>query len=177
MQGYVHIVAAHVWNRQPAEAIAISESVTDWITNPLLIQNFTVAKMLNGDPEGARESARKLILSERELLEVLAHLSALDGDAETARALSEERLNRFGTNDRHSLVIAALSGDRNEANRLATLIDSRPAGHMVLLQATYYCTCGAPFDLEATPNFAAMFAESELSWPPSKPYELPLKDW
>jgi len=46
-----------------------------------------------------------------------------------------------------------------------------------LLQAIYFCLCGAPFDLESTPAFAALLAESSLVWPPAKPYPLPLKDW
>jgi hypothetical protein len=48
---------------------------------------------------------------------------------------------------------------------------------MTLLQAVYLCTCGAPFDLEATPVFTSMLAESGLPWPPVKPIDTPLKDW
>jgi hypothetical protein len=53
----------------------------------------------------------------------------------------------------------------------------RPFGHMVLLQAIYACLCGAPFDLESTPVFSALLADSGLRWPPEQPFELPLKDW
>jgi hypothetical protein len=45
------------------------------------------------------------------------------------------------------------------------------------MQAIYACTCGAPFDLEATPVFAGLLAESGLSWPPVSPIDFPLKDW
>jgi hypothetical protein len=48
---------------------------------------------------------------------------------------------------------------------------------MPLMQAIYLCTCGAPFDLEATPVFAQMLARSGLPWPPAKPINFPLKDW
>jgi hypothetical protein len=48
---------------------------------------------------------------------------------------------------------------------------------VVLLDSIFMCFCGAPFDLDATPVFAAMLAESGLAWPPAKPYDLPLKDW
>ncbi|MBP6077499.1 MAG: hypothetical protein KA505_01650 [Xanthomonadales bacterium] len=64
------------------------------------------------------------------------------------------------------LVEAALYGDRAAANRYATLLDARPAGGLLLAIAVTYCGCGAPFDLEATPNFKARLAESGLSWPP-----------
>ncbi len=64
------------------------------------------------------------------------------------------------------LTEAALFGDRAEANRQAALLDARPAGGLLLATATGYCGCGAPFDLDATPNFKARLAESGLPWPP-----------
>jgi len=82
-----------------------------------------------------------------------------------------------GPDDGQSLVLEALRGNRNEANRLAGAIDQRPFGHIVLLDSIFRCFCGAPFDLEATPVFASMLAESGLAWPPQAPYDLPLKDW
>jgi len=74
-------------------------------------------------------------------------------------------------------LLEAVRGQRFEANRLAGLIDRRPFGHLALLQAINRCTCGAPFDLEATPVFAEMLAGSGLPWPPAKPIDFPLKDW
>jgi hypothetical protein len=64
------------------------------------------------------------------------------------------------------LVEAALFGDRAEANRRAAMLDARPAGGLLLAIAVTYCGCGAPFDLDATPNFKARLAESGLAWPP-----------
>ncbi|MCY7354389.1 MAG: hypothetical protein LH470_04790 [Lysobacter sp.] len=64
------------------------------------------------------------------------------------------------------LVEAALFGDRAQANRHAAMLDARPAGGLLLAVAVTYCGCGAPFDLEATPNFKARLAESNLPWPP-----------
>jgi len=64
------------------------------------------------------------------------------------------------------LTEAALFGDRAEANRHAALLDARPAGGLLLATATGYCGCGAPFDLDATPNFKARLTESGLPWPP-----------
>jgi hypothetical protein len=48
---------------------------------------------------------------------------------------------------------------------------------MSLMLATLWCYCGAPFDLEATPNFAAKLREGDLPWPPRSPIDFPLKDW
>ncbi len=68
--------------------------------------------------------------------------------------------------DSADAIAAALSGDRVEANRRAAAFDARPAGPFLLAVLTADCTCGAPFDLEATPNFKARLEESGLQWPP-----------
>lgn len=65
-------------------------------------------------------------------------------------------------------VEAAQSGDRDAANHAAALLDARPAGGLLLAIVITYCGCGAPFDLEATPNFKARLAESGLRWPPPR---------
>ena len=56
------------------------------------------------------------------------------------------------------LVEAALTGNRAEANRLAAKIDAQPGGGLVLAVIISDYLCGAPFDLEATPNFKARLA-------------------
>jgi len=63
-------------------------------------------------------------------------------------------------------VEAALFGDRGEVNRMVAAFDARPAGGLLLALVVSDCTCGAPFDLDATPNFKARLAESGLPWPP-----------
>jgi hypothetical protein len=177
VQSLVHTVSAYLWNGQPAEAIRYGQASVNVTRNPLLLQNVGLAMALSDDLQGAREFIRDYMTEAGYANFARAQVAAVAGESEQAASLLEDQLTRFGPDDRFSLVIEALRGDRNEANRLAALIDSKPAGHMTLLQVIYYCTCGAPFDLESTPNFASMLAESGLSWPPSKPYEFPLKDW
>jgi hypothetical protein len=48
---------------------------------------------------------------------------------------------------------------------------------MALLLSIYFCLCAAPFDISATPDFAAKFEQSGLPWPTARPISLPLKDW
>jgi len=93
-----------------------------------------------------------------------------------ARLWLEQYTATTGPDDLYSLVLHAQQGNRNEANRLASLIDQRPFGYIVLMQAIYYCLCGAPFDLEAAPIFSSMLNQSGWSWPPVKPIDFPLKD-
>jgi hypothetical protein len=56
-------------------------------------------------------------------------------------------------------------------------MDQHDFGTTTLVQAVVWCDCGAPWDLEATPNFAAKIAEANLPWPPRQTMEFPLKDW
>ena len=72
-------------------------------------------------------------------------------------------------------VAAALSGDRAEANRRAAALDARPAGGLLLAIVVTDCQCGAPFDLDATPHFKALLAESGLRWPPPQTIKYPAR--
>jgi len=76
-----------------------------------------------------------------------------------------------------ALLVTAWGGHREEANRLAAQIDQHHFGAVTLTQITQWCACGAPFDLDATPNFAAKLEESGLTWPPQATMDFPLKDW
>jgi adenylate cyclase len=49
-------------------------------------------------------------------------------------------------------------------------------GPLRLLRSINACLCGAPFDLEATPDFAARIEAAELLWSPPSPVDWPLKD-
>ncbi len=75
------------------------------------------------------------------------------------------------------IIVNAWAGNRDEANRIAARYDQHHFGPVALWQIANWCTCGAPWDLEATPNFAANFRETGIQWPPPKPLPLPLKDW
>jgi TolB-like protein len=70
---------------------------------------------------------------------------------------------------------AALSDNRVEANRQAAALDARPAGGVLLAVLVTECQCGAPFDIDATPNFKARLAESGLHWPPPETIKYPLR--
>lgn len=104
-------------------------------------------------------------------------LAAARGDLTAAESLSERYPDKTGTNDYDSIQKHALIGDRESANRVAASIDRHPYGHMVLANSILTCFCGAPFDLDTTPNFARKAREARLAWPPTSPIEWPLKDW
>lgn len=67
------------------------------------------------------------------------------------------------------------SGQQKEADAIVAQMDQMPENHFGLTVLTAWCSCGAPFDLEVAPNFAAKLAESGLDWPPPTPMKTPLK--
>ena len=102
---------------------------------------------------------------------------AMAGEVDAARDAMEAWRAENGQNLRNEIEIHAAIGDRNGANRLAAELDARPGGPMMLLISTIYCACGAPFDLEATPNFRERIRESAVAWPLETLVRYPAKDW
>lgn len=101
---------------------------------------------------------------------------AAKGDAVALARLMAER-KEPGEDATVSITLAAWAGDRDGANAAAARLDAHPFGQVALMEIPRACLCGAPFDLEATPNFAARLEEAGLAWPPASPIDWPLKDW
>ena len=104
-------------------------------------------------------------------------LSAARGDADLARTQLIDVIELGDDAVRPPLAQLAVTGDRAAANEMAAQLDALPNGHLVLMVIPTVCRCGAPFDLEATPNFAKLIEEAEFPWPPVSPINWPLKDW
>ena len=102
---------------------------------------------------------------------------AMSGDVDAARAAMQAWQAQYGRNLRNEIEIYAAMGDREGANAVAAELDARPGGTMLLMIAVNVCACGAPFDLEATPNFRERIGESGLPWPPATLIRYPAKDW
>jgi hypothetical protein len=108
----------------------------------------------------------------------LLTLAAAQGDQAQAEALFAQFSSmRQEMGDFMPLQFYAQLGNREKANGLAAKIDARAYGPMPLILVALWCHCGAPWDLEATPNFAAKLREGNLPWPPVSPVKFPLKDW
>lgn len=106
-------------------------------------------------------------------------IAASEGNRASVELLSQQLKTAIGP-DRDffiRLVYAAWGGDKQEANRLAALIDQHRFGAVTLVQIAQWCGCGMPWELDATPNFAAKLEESGLPWSPPTTMGLPLKDW
>ena len=98
------------------------------------------------------------------------------GNKEEALELRDEIIENRG-DDAVGIIGSAHLGDRDEANHAAAREDATPLGILNLLDAVDACRCGAPFDLEYTPNFARLIKEANLVWPPRSTINWPLKDW
>lgn len=98
----------------------------------------------------------------------------LDARLGNAEALASVHDELAAEGDWSALIVNAIAGRREEANAVAARMDARPLGAVSLLDAIIGCGCGAPFDLEATPNFAARLQGSGLSWPPPADLGFPL---
>jgi hypothetical protein len=103
-------------------------------------------------------------------------IEAARGDSETLRELRDELAKEAGADNFEVTTLAHL-GERDRANQAAAAVDARPLGFLDLADMADSCKCGAPFDLEFTPNFARLVDEAQLMWPPRSSIEWPLKVW
>ena len=145
--------------------------------NGMLLSALVLALVNSGRVQEAHQANNTQAGRESQRIINRLAIAASLGDAERAAALQQKYLETIGPDDSVSLAMEAMRGNRNEANRLARVIDSRPAGYLALMMTILRCSCGAPFDLEAAPDFAARLSVSGLQWPPLKTVNFPLKNW
>ena len=107
----------------------------------------------------------------------MIYLHAMRGELDTARRLLAEWQAQHEVADHEMILAGAALGDRALANEHAARVDARVGGNLALAEAVKSCVCGAPFDLEATPNFKARIAEAGFPWPPPTILRFPAKDW
>jgi TolB-like protein len=106
--------------------------------------------------------------------DIAEKIATARGDAHTTTALVDQYRN---ANHVQQINVLARAGERELANQKAAEADASQYGHMVLATNVIVCQCGAPFDLESTPNFAKLLQDADLPWPPDSPINWPLKDW
>jgi len=104
-------------------------------------------------------------------------IAAARGDRVSLEELSAQFGQEAPEDDFWGISYNAWAGNRDQANLKAELIDRRAFGSQGLITVLLWCQCGAPWDLSATPNFAANIRKSGLAWPPVSTIRFPLKDW
>jgi TolB-like protein len=166
---YYDAARAALWSGQAEKALQWVEAglrrVSDDPTLMLTEVNVLIAQ---GRLEDARARIPALAGWYRRLAEV--NLDNAMGRFEAARVRATELADEVPESMSHMFDItgSAAVGDRVAANAAAARIDTLPSGSLMLASITLECMCGAPFDLDATPNFRQRLEEAGAAWPPTQ---------
>ena len=175
--GWWYQLQAHMWLGEAEEAVKVGEQAVETAPHASLRQGlfhayihadrFDDAEYLLGQEEGSPE----------ELADRYLTLAAARGDSEEVARQKELMMRHYGNSLDVVINYLPRSGDREESNRIAAELDALPYGYLSLLGTPGFCMCGAPWDLEVTPNFKKRIEDAGFPWPPASPIEWPLKDW
>jgi TolB-like protein len=166
-----------LWSGDPAAAVEIAREGINRAPGNWLLSAMYRALVAAGDIEAAEQVINTQLRNPEQIFNGQLLVAAVRSD--------EQELNRLlaegdkGVEDRAywGLIHRAWAGQRDEVNRLAREVDQQPYGSQSLVLASYWCACGAPWDLDATPNFKARIESAGLPWPPASPIIFPLKNW
>ncbi|MDH4125257.1 MAG: hypothetical protein OEW64_09900 [Gammaproteobacteria bacterium] len=159
------------------EALRVAREGTQIAPGEWLSTALVRALMAHGEFEQARKEIANRITDRVTAQVFSAQASALEADRARFDEESAEYRRQYPEDAYWSLVLGAMGGDRERANLEAAKIDRHPFGTITLMLITSWCACGAPFDLDAAPSFAAKIRDSGLAWPPPAALAYPLKDW
>lgn len=173
---FSNLTAALVRDGRLDEAIDVGMRGIDVVPHRQISDQLVAALIAAGRYEDAADANERHVDDQDARLLNKFYIRAAQGDQAGARSLYEEIVAETGDGILYPGLAAAI-GERDQANALAARLDARPLGFMMLADAANACRCGAPFDLDETPNFARLVAQAELAWPPPRPIEWPLKTW
>ena len=174
--GWMTSATASMWLGEFEAAIDVSKRGYEATGHRILMSELVEALIGAGRFEEATTIIEREYRGESAKLGRLSKIAAAQGDESRTRALLDE-FERVTTSRDRLIIGFATGGQRERANEIAAEIDAVPYGYLTLLRAIHSCLCGAPFDLEATPDLAQRIADAELPWPPPSPVNWPLKDW
>jgi len=173
-------VASAIWMEEPGRAVELAEQGMEFVTSDTrdsLVIVHIEALIAAGRLDEAQAIVNNNLRSRVAIARLSVALAAARGDSAAGHARLEESATVVPAYSLDAFVARAMLGDREMTNRRASEVDARPVGYIFLLEAIYQCYCGALFDLEATPNFAAKLNEAGVQWPPPTPIKFPLKTW
>ncbi|WP_265569334.1 TIR domain-containing protein [Sphingomicrobium nitratireducens] len=136
---------------------------------PVIEFHRVVALLMQDRVSDARVAAGRIDQEDFRKPPTVAMLNAFTGEDRPIPPFAE------GGNVYTKIWVAALTGDRETANRVAAEVDARPSGPFLLVLLGSDCLCGAPFDLDATPNLKRQLKQGGLQWPPYDPLGLQAK--
>jgi TolB-like protein len=174
--GWMISATTSQWLGDFESAIETSRLGFETTGHSILMGNWVDSLVGAGRFEEATTIVEREFRNERGKLFRLLRIAAAQGDEITSKALLDQ-YESITTQKNPVMIAFALAGQRERANEIAAQIDSAPFGYLILIRAVHSCMCGAPFDLEATPDFAKRIEDADLAWPPLSPINWPLKDW
>ena len=177
VSNWAKLARARVWGNDPDGVLEVTRRGLAIVDSDTLVAQQAVGLILKGQNEQAQIELDTRIKSADNSKTYLVLIAAALGQREKAEALLKEYRESPDESKFNTLAMYAWTGDRENANRLAASLDQHPFGYIALSIAVLHCNCGEPWNLSATPVFAAKIAESGLSWPPSSPLTFPFKDW
>jgi TolB-like protein len=169
------------WNGEAEAALEIAKQGMEVAPGAWLTTARVRAHVILGQYEEAEAIIDSHFQNIEDVLMNKSLTAAARGDYSEALKVIEQYTNhpRTGTHDTdfYLMNMHTRIGNRDEVNRMAAAIDQSEVGYFTLVLQAYWCACGAPWDLEYTPNFAAKLEESSLPWPPAPIIHFPLKNW
>jgi len=169
-----NLSTAHVWAGNAETAIDVARNGLNTGIHVRLKQAMAIALIAASRFDAAERFINNEIRDDNRLFTLRSKLASARSNAEEVQRILEAHASVI---DDTELDTIAITGNRELANEMAQRIDAQPYGYLRLMTAVMTCFCGAPFDLEVTPDFARRIKEAELPWPPASPIEWPLKNW
>ena len=174
--GWMTSTSASQWLGDFDSALETSWRGFETTGHRLLMNEWIESLIGAGRFEEAAKAIDREIRTPRTQLYRSIRIAAAQGDAIATNSLLEQ-YEPLANSEFVLMESLAVAGQRDRTNAIATRIDAEPFGYLQLNFAIHNCMCGAPFDLEVTPNYAKLIQEAELPWPPLSPIDWPLKDW
>jgi tetratricopeptide (TPR) repeat protein len=174
--GWMTSASASQWLGDYETAIETARRGFEITGHRLMMWELSEALIGAGRYEEATALIESEFRAEAPRLGRLLRVAAAQGEQQEAQRLLGEFLTVSDRPDGR-LMALAVAGDRQRANEIAAELDATRFGYLVLMRSVHSCHCGAPFDLEVTPNYAQLIEDGNLAWPPASPTNWPLKDW
>jgi TolB-like protein len=175
--GWSTTANAYLWLDDIDAAMETARIGKEATSHPAVRNAMTSALLAAGQIDDAEKIVEQEIVSEDALARFRLLLAMARGDRANTTLLLDELLETQPDLPEFHVQSLAQAGLRDEANALAARIDADPYGYLILMGVPGACMCGAPWDLEVTPNFAKLLEDAKLPWPPTSPINWPLKDW
>jgi len=165
-----------LWAGDKVEALRVAREGMEIAPGGWLAMTLVKILIANGMYDEASREIDSLIQDKTLSLALKGLMMAHQGDRQNFEHVLKQYLPDANTYF-WEISLYAWSGQRDAANKKAAEMDEHHFGPVAMWQMAHWCACGAPWDLEATPNFAAKIKEGNVTWPPPSPFVFPLKDW